>query len=136
MRQFGIGSLHLAHVTKPVQESGKPAGDPIKPFGSVFWHNSAWFLKRTTDGGEDNSMVVAFFNKKNNLGRLHPSVGVQLDFGPERIGIQRVDLADVEEMASALPIWQRMKRALETGPLTLASLADELGAVDDQSRDK
>src|SRR5688572_23072859 len=44
----GVGSLHLAHVTKLSED----APDPKYPFGSIFWHNFArmtWYVKRTTD---------------------------------------------------------------------------------------
>lgn len=134
VRQLGIGSTHIAHVTKPRDD----APDPTKPFGSVFWHNSArmtWFAKRTESTNEQR-FVVALFNRKSNLGGKQSAVGLEIDFGGDRTGIKRVDLRDVDEFASSLPMWQRMKRALESGPKTLVSMADEFGAVDDQSRDR
>ena len=133
VRQLGVGSVHLAHVTKPKED----AADPTKPFGSVFWHNSArstWFVKRT-ESIDERRFVVALFNRKANLGPVRPAVGLQIEFGDERTTLQRVDLADVDELASNLPIWQRMKRALQCGPMTLVALADEMGATDD-TRDK
>jgi hypothetical protein len=39
-----------------------------------------------------------------------------------------VDVANVDELAASLPLWQRMKDALASGPQTLASLAHDLGA--------
>jgi hypothetical protein len=46
----------------------------------------------------------------------------------ERTVIKRVDINTVDELAENLPVWQRMKRALTSGPRTLASLAEELNA--------
>lgn len=134
VRQLGIGSVHIAHITKGSKEDA----DPTKPFGSTFWSNSAratWFVKRT-ESADERRFVVALYNKKANLGPLRPAVGLAIDFGADRTGIQRVDLADVDELAGSLPLSQRMKRALESGPRTLVSLADEFGAEDDPSRDR
>lgn len=130
VRQLGIGSVHLAHVTKPKEDgaAGKQASDPTKPFGSAFWSNSArstWFVKRT-ESIDEQRFVVALFNRKTNLGPLRPAVGLEIEFGHERTAIQRVNLADVDELASSLPIWQRMKRALECGPRTLTDLAADV----------
>jgi hypothetical protein len=81
LRQLRIGSLHLAHVTK--QAEGAP--DPVKPFGSTFWHNSAratWFAKRV-ESGDGQRFVVALFiqakirsSKKQDGGsRIQVSIG-------------------------------------------------------------
>lgn len=134
VRELGIGSVHLAHVVK----TGDDKPDPSKPFGSAFWSNiarSTWLVKRA-DSNADDRIVVALYNKKSNLGPLRPAVGLEIEFGPERTWLKRVDIADIDELATSLPVWQRMKRALAPGPMTLASLADELGATDDVSRSR
>jgi len=125
VRQLGVGSVHLAHVVKAKED----AADPTRPFGSTFWHNSArstWFVKRA-DSATDGRIVVALYNKKNNLGRSHPAVGIEVEFTDTRTSLTRVDVADVDELAASLPVWHRMKRALERGPMTLAALAEEIG---------
>lgn len=127
VRQFGVGSLHLAHVVKNQAD----APDPTKPFGSAFWHNSArctWFMKRSEDT-PDGRIVVALKNTKTNLTSQRPAIGFAVDFTPERTFLQSVDLADVEEFAKNLPVWLRMKRALASGrPTTVAALAEEISA--------
>jgi hypothetical protein len=133
VRQLGAGSLHLAHVTKPKDDGV----DPTKPFGSVYWSNLArmtWFVKRT-EGADDSRIAVALFNKKANLNAVRPAVGLEIQFDDERTLIRRVDVADVDELARSLPVWQRMRRALVSGPRTLANLADEFGA-DDEGRQR
>lgn len=136
VRQFGrgVGSLHLAHVTKPKDD----APDPTKPFGSVFWHNSArstWYVKRTTDTSDGSTFALQLTHRKANLGALRPAVGLQITFGQGSTAIQRIDVADVEEFAKSLPVWQRMRRALQSGPpLTIDALAEEIGAQPDHVR--
>ena len=42
--------------------------------------------------------------------------------------VTRTDLADVQDLAQKLPLWQRVAHLLKTGPLTLVAIADELDA--------
>ena len=119
VRQIGVGSLHIAHISK---------GDNAehKPFGSSFWHNSArstWFVKPAADGPVLSGVTtIGLFNRKANLGPLQPALGFDVTFTDTTTQFTRVNVADVDDLASALPLWQRMKAALRTGPLTLASL--------------
>jgi hypothetical protein len=129
VRQFGCGSLHLAHVVK-TQADG---ADPTKPFGSTFWHNSArctWLLKRSEDTA-DGRVIVALTNTKANLGARRPAVGFAVDFTPDRTLIRDVDLAEVEEFASQLPLRVRLQHVLKHGPMTIAALAEEIGGKTD-----
>jgi hypothetical protein len=121
VRQLEVGSLHVAHIRQ---------GDnnDQRPFGSTFWHASArctWNVKlAATAPGQINT---GLFNRKSNFGPLRPAVGFQIDFDDERTWIRRVNVADVNELAENLPLWQRMQMLLRHGPpKTLASLADEL----------
>lgn len=41
---------------------------------------------------------------------------------------RRVDVADVHDLATELPLWARMKHAVGHRPMTLAALADDLDA--------
>jgi hypothetical protein len=132
VRRLNVGSLHLAHVTKPKEDGA----DPTKPFGSVYWSNLArmtWFVKRT-ERADDSRIAIALFNKKANLNALRPAVGLEIMFGADRTLIQRVDVADIDELARSLPVWQRMKKALVSGPRTYVSLAEELGPPDEDGR--
>jgi orotate phosphoribosyltransferase-like protein len=40
----------------------------------------------------------------------------------------RWSLAEVQDLAQKLPLWQRVSHLLKRGPLTLAQIADELDA--------
>ena len=125
LRQLGvIGSLHVAHSTK-----GEHAEK--KPFGSVFWHNGArstWFVKLAESVPGGNLVTVGLINRKANLGGLRPSVGFEITFDDDRTRLRRVDVADVQDLASELPLWLRMKHAVSQRPMTSAALADELDA--------
>jgi hypothetical protein len=128
MRQIGVGSLHLAHVTKSENADQRP-------FGSAFWHNSArstWYVKAAEPGDVADVRHVVAYNRKNNLGALSRAVGFQVTFG-DRWSIAPVNAADVRELADTLPVWQRIQNALKAAnvPLTLLKLAEETGAKQD-----
>jgi hypothetical protein len=121
-RQLGIGGVALAHVTKADNADQRP-------FGSTFWHNSArstWNVKQAAS--TDDTLTIGIFNRKSNIGRTHAPIGFEIAFTPSTTTFTRVNVADVSELAEALPMWQRMQHRLRSGPMTLARLADELGA--------
>ena len=120
VRQLRIGGLHLAHVSKA------DTGDQ-RPFGSAFWHNSArstWFVK--TAASVPGSLTIGLLNRKANLGPLQPALAYTFTFTPDRIAVARIEAASVDELVDSLPMWQRMKDALRSGPKTSALLAEEL----------
>lgn len=124
LRQIGVGSLSLAHTNKS-DDADK------KPFGSAFWHNGAratWNIKRSETSGDGRSIVVGCYNRKSNLGALQRALGFRIAFDDDRIAIEPVNIASVDDLAGGLPLWQRMKDSVTHGPQTLAELAENLGA--------
>lgn len=124
VRQIGTGSLHIAHISKGDQADQKP-------FGSSFWHNSArstWYVKLAATSADGQVSTIGLFNRKVNLGAKAPEIGFDVVFGTNTTRFERIDVADVDELADDLPLWRRMKRALAQGPLTLVSLSEQLGA--------
>lgn len=124
VRQIGCGSLHVAHVSKAMDADKKP-------FGSTFWHNGArstWFAKvdEETTGGDE--LKVGLFNKKSNLGKLRPAVGLSIRFEEFQTYIRRGDIADSPELARQLTVTQRMLLLLKRRPLTIVQIAEELDA--------
>ena len=96
-----------------------------RPFGSVFWHNlarSTWFLKRVGEQAAPNLITLGVFHRKANFGPLRPPFGIELalenaeDQTLSRVMVRRVNIADVGELATSLPLWQRMKHALRAAP--------------------
>ena len=125
VRQIRIpGSYHIAHVRQG-------EGNDQRPFGSTFWHNSArstWFVKLAATSSDGQRLTIGLFNRKANLTALHPAVGFEVAFHVDRTTFTRVNVADVNELAESLPLWQRMRSALSRGPMTLTRLAEDLGA--------
>ena len=122
VRQLGIGSNLVAHITK--SENGEK-----RPFGSVFWHNSAratWFLKRAATSPDGQTVSLAAFHRKSNLGPLRPAVGIRVQFDGDRVYFERIDVATIDEVAESLPLWQRIRAIVKVGPQTLATIASEL----------
>lgn len=120
VRQLRIGGLHLAHISKA------DTGDQ-RPFGSSFWHNSArstWFVK--TAESAPGSLTIGLVNRKANLGPLQPALAYSFTFTPDRITVARLDAGSVDELVDSLPMWQRMKEALRSGPKTMIAIAEEL----------
>jgi hypothetical protein len=59
-------------------------------------------------------------------------VGFRLEFGADRTFVSTVDLASIDDLASGLDLWYRIKRVLQDGPpKTIVELADELNAQPD-----
>ncbi len=124
VRQIGVGSLLVAHITKG-------EGGDQKPFGSTFWSNGAratWFIKLAETTPDGREIHVGLFNRKCNLGALRSPLGFQFTFGENETICRRVALADIPDLAARLPVRQRMLQALRQGALSPEVLAEEIGA--------
>jgi hypothetical protein len=120
VRAIGVGSLHIAHVNK------SETGDR-QPFGSAFWHNSAratWFLKATD---QTDSHTVGVFNRKHNVAKwLQAPFGYEVQVDGDRTAFLLVDVAAASpELASRVPLAQRIKSTLKNGALTREAIAAE-----------
>lgn len=128
LRQLKVGSLNLAHVTKS-------EGNDKRPFGSTFWHNGAracWYAEQT-DASTDNSIQVGLFNRKQSRGSRPAAIAFDIEYGPNNgsIMIHPADVADDAELSTKLPLRQRMQRLLQSGPRTIADIAEQLDAKPD-----
>jgi hypothetical protein len=122
-RQLEVGVNAIAHITKGGEENDR------MPYGSVFWHNSArmtWNFKTTVAGDQGQAVSLAAFNRKNNLGPLRSAVGLNVTFDGDRIYFTGTDVASMEDFVDSLPLWQRIRSVVRTGPQTLATIANEL----------
>lgn len=130
VRRIGIGSLHIAHVSKA-------EGADQKPFGSAFWHNGAratWNVSVANSSRDGAGLSVGLFNRKFNLGPLQPAVAFDLTFDAERTRIRQVNAADVAELAEKLPAHLRIKRLVGSRARSVQELAEELGESQDTVR--
>ena len=123
VRQIGPGSLHIAHVTK---------GEEVeKPFGSVFWSNSAratYYAKLADASPDGRTLILGLFPKKANLGQLPLPTGFKITFDRDRTHYSKVDPADTPDLAEKMTIRQRMTRLLRGGALPFEQLAEEADA--------
>lgn len=126
VRQLGIGSLHLAHVSKA-------EGGDAKPFGSVFFFNSAravWNLKSTEDSTGAGSLTLGVFDKKPSLRARQQPFALEVTFGADRTTIRHSEIADSAEFAPKLSFYQRVRAHLRAGPMT----RDQIAAVFDDTK--
>jgi len=75
--KLGIGTLHLAHVSKEQAEKEKPRS----PFGSSFWHNQSrctWHLR--AEQLETGDVQLELAQRKNNIGRIEPPMPLAVEF--------------------------------------------------------
>jgi hypothetical protein len=125
VRATGVGSLHVAHISKA-------EGGDQKPFGSAFWHNGAratWYVKPADGDHGSGRLHLALHNRKANLsGKVAPR-GVLVTFEHDRTTFSRADLRDVPELAATLPVGQRVRALLRNGTLTRQAIAEELEDV-------
>jgi hypothetical protein len=123
-RTIGVGSLHIAHISKA-------EGADQKPFGSIFWHNGArstWNVKLADSIPGANQITIGLYHRKTNLGALRPALGYAITFDAERTTFERIDVADVSDLASHLSVRQRMAHLLRRGAMSPDLIADEIGA--------
>jgi hypothetical protein len=129
VRQMGIGSLHIAHINR--SENGDQ-----KPFGSVFWWNSArsvWFTKRADDSGESDIFDIGFFPRKHNLGRRPKPIAFTVTFDGQnhRVTFATTNPVDTSEFAAKMSVADRMAGLLRKGPMTAGEIATKIAAKKD-----
>ena len=129
LRTLNVGSLSLAHQTKGGDNSDKTV------FGSAFYNNGArsvWHVRRNDNEGADSSTVeLALSHRKSNTGQRLSTRGIKLDFAGTTTTVDTFDLAGSADLATTLPIWQRVKSLVAHTPMTVPQLASELDARPD-----
>jgi energy-coupling factor transporter ATP-binding protein EcfA2 len=122
IRQLGVGSLHVAHVSKG-------PGSDMKPFGSTFWHNGAratYFVK-SSETRSQNTMKIGLFNRKDTKGPRMSAIGFDITFKKDETTFLSSDIATAADLAKELPLWKRVKESCKSGPKTLYELKEEFG---------
>lgn len=120
-RQLRIGQTLVAHQTKA------EGGDKY-PFGSIMWYAGArdiYHFRRSNSEQATDVLVSAVTHRKSNAGALKPTIAIEYAFTPDRITVQLVNPAGLEDIASELSIRQRLRHALRAGPQTIDDLADQ-----------
>jgi hypothetical protein len=121
VRQLRIGTLLVGHQNK------SEGGDKY-PFGSIFWYAAGRQIYhfRRANGDDPTTLVSGITHRKNNNGPERPPHAIEYVFADDRTHIRQVNPAGVEDIASTLPVRQRLRHALQAGPRRLEDLAVEL----------
>lgn len=107
LRALNCTSLIIGHTPKP-QEDQKERN----LYGSVFFHNLcrvSWECRR-----EGNT--IGLYQRKNNLGPKHDSLGFHLDLTDGQCCVTEADLADDDVLSAALPLKERLITSLQESP--------------------
>jgi len=125
VREVGVGSLHVAHVTKG-DDNDK------RPFGSAFWHNGArctWNIQ-LAEPKPDGSFQLGLYNRKTNLGPRRRPVSFLVTFTRERTVFGPADISDAPDLGGKLSIRHRLIPLLKRGSMSVEALAE---AIDERS---
>lgn len=124
LRSLKVTSLSIDHIAK---------GEGNTPFGSIYKRNiarSAFRIKHSQQPG-DKDLYLALFHDKMNEGTLQKPFGFHIHFEGdehilERIVFERINIADVPELAEGLPTRDRIKELLKYGARQAEDIAEEL----------
>lgn len=123
VRELGIGSLHIAHITKAGE------GNDQRPFGSAFWHNGfrcTWFCKAAETSGNENTLDLGFYNRKANLGPMRPPLGFTITFTETETTYRRSSVGDSPDLAIRMNAAQRIQHLLKGGALPMKDISETL----------
>ena len=126
LRTLGRTSLLIDHVRGDDLTSDR-AG--TRPYGSVYKMNlsrAVYELRREEAPGADGAQL-ALLHRKLNDGPLLPATGLRVVHGPSTIRVERCEVTAPDLEHGALPVAERMRRELRTGPLPAKVLAERLG---------
>ncbi len=129
LRMLNVGSLVLAHIPKATEQQ-QEAGI----YGSVFFKNfarSTWELRKEQEVGADES-ILGLFNRKSNLSRLHPPLGLRVRQNATNtfIHYEAYDLTQTVELAKGLPVASRIRNLLEEKEGNLCTAKDIAEALE------
>jgi hypothetical protein len=132
MRSFGaaVTRLVIAHVSKAGAEQ---RSGPAKPFGSVFVQNlarSVWEIRKAEDDGGDD-LVLGFYHRKVNRGRLFPPFGLRLEFRGASTVLNGHDVGQQPDLMARASLAFRIQKTLAGGARSVPDLMDETGKSKD-----
>jgi len=127
-RALKISSLLIGHVPK-IEDNGKI-------IGSTFWYDYprvSWFLKKTQESGEDESVLGLFHKKANNFKQFKP-IGLRAEFTSDADGVLthvRYYASDVltdPDLEKHAPAPDRIEAyLLKHGKAQAAAISNEIG---------
>jgi hypothetical protein len=126
IRSLGhVTTFILAHVTK--DDTGRRR---TMPFGSIYWWNlsrNIYELKGKQESDEDLRLILVH-RKTNTFRRLKSPVGFRIESSSDTsMRFVQLDLKQDADLASYLPMRQRIYDALKDGAMTPSEIATAIG---------
>lgn len=127
LRLIPCAALVIDHVSKSQIEHGGNGG----PIGNVTKQNRAratWEVRATAATSEDGTNHVQLINRKNNLDRTQPSIGIAWIRSEGAIRMWAEDIVPVPRRKDGrLSLWERCREVLASGvPLSAPELVGAL----------
>ena len=122
MRQFGVASFGITHMSKV-------KGNNQKPFGSVYYWNFAravWFMQKVQESG-DNKSEIALFHAKANASDLHAPRSFQVDFSNNQIKYTASNIQTVPTFAKQTGARAQITGVLTSGSMSVSDIAEATG---------
>jgi hypothetical protein len=122
MRQFGVASLGITHMSKDKRNNDKP-------FGSVYYWNYAravWFMQKVQESG-NNESEIALFHKKANASDLQKPRSFKVDFSNDQIKYTSVNIQAIPSFAQQTGTRAQIEGVLGRGSMTLSEIVEETG---------
>jgi len=127
-----ITPIAINHVSRASTErSGKRP-----PFGGIAGEGmvrSAWEMRRSEDSAGDE-VIFSLRHAKVNERRHEPAMGFRLIFEPDRVRLLAHDVDEHADLSAALPLGQRILKALRNDRLESEALAERVDASEDAVR--
>lgn len=82
---------------------------------------------RSQDVGDD-SLACGFFNRKTNFAKKGSKFGLRMDFAGDKASVESMSAEDVESEERTLE--KMALDMLNTGPMKIKELAEDLGATE------
>jgi lambda repressor-like predicted transcriptional regulator len=122
MRQFGVASIGITHMSKDKKNNDKP-------FGSVYYWNYAravWFMQKVQESG-DNESEIALFHKKANASDLQVPRSYKVDFSNDQIKYLTANIQSTPKFAKQTGARAQVIGVLHKGSKTLSEISEETG---------
>lgn len=122
LRALGGASLSIAHIRKDGD------GSDQKPFGSVFWHNTASYTYYAKGSETLDGLAIGLFNRKNRTGRRHDPFSIEARFEGSVTSLRMGRITeDTPELAVKVPAKQRIFELLKGGAMAQHEIVEALG---------
>lgn len=126
LRKLGVTVVLIDHVNSVQARETK---GPRKPYGSIFKYNYARYafeLRQATDSKEPGDEHLALYCTKYNDDIMPKPVGIRVRFDSSKTTYE-AEKIESSELVEGLTHAERIKTALDAGPMTIQELQETTG---------